>query len=204
MPDPRRRRGIRRRASQHARSHNQRRRGHAMKRRKFLKTAGVGAVPRTASRRRPSRSRCRKLKWRLTSSFPKSLDTLYGGCRDCSPSTSREMTDNKFQIQVFAAGEIVPGAAGRSTRCRTAPSRWATPPPTTTSARIRPSRFVRACRSASTRASRTPGCYYGGGTKLMNEFYKEYNIHRLRRRQHRRQMGGWFRKEIKTSTTSRA
>src|SRR5262245_34103221 len=48
------------------------------------------------------------IKWRLTSSFPKSLDTLF-----CAAATIArivgEMTDGKFTIQTFAAGEIVPG-----------------------------------------------------------------------------------------------
>src|SRR4029077_16329040 len=47
-------------------------------------------------------------KWRLTSSFPKSLDTLYGGS-ELFAKMIGEMSDNKFQVRVFAAGEIVPG-----------------------------------------------------------------------------------------------
>ena len=58
----------------------------------------------------------------------------------------------------------------------TAPSRCATPRPTTMSARTRPSPSARPCRSASTPASRTPGCI-GGGSELLNEFYKKYNIY---------------------------
>src|ERR687894_2666433 len=49
-----------------------------------------------------------ELKWRLTSSFPKSLDTIYGAAEVFSKAVG-EATDNRFQIQVFAAGEIVPG-----------------------------------------------------------------------------------------------
>jgi TRAP-type mannitol/chloroaromatic compound transport system substrate-binding protein len=44
----------------------------------------------------------------MTVSWPKSLDTLYGGCEFLSKRVA-EMSDNKFQIQVFAAGELVPG-----------------------------------------------------------------------------------------------
>ena len=49
-----------------------------------------------------------EIKWRLTSSFPKSLDTIYGAGEVFADAVSA-MTDGKFQIQVFAAGEIVPG-----------------------------------------------------------------------------------------------
>ncbi len=48
-----------------------------------------------------------ELKWRLTSSFPKSLDTLWGGAESIAKKVAA-LTDNKFQIRVFAPGEIVP------------------------------------------------------------------------------------------------
>ena len=65
-----------------------------------------------------------EIKWRLAASWPKSLDTLYGGCEYFGKRIA-EITDNRFQIQPFAAGEIVPGLQC-STPSRTAPSRWAT------------------------------------------------------------------------------
>ena len=46
--------------------------------------------------------------WRLASSFPKSLDTIYGGAEVLADRV-RELTDGKFDIRVFAGGEIVPG-----------------------------------------------------------------------------------------------
>ena len=49
-----------------------------------------------------------EIHWRLTSSFPKSLDTLWGGAETFCKAVA-EATDNKFQIQPFAAGEIVKG-----------------------------------------------------------------------------------------------
>src|SRR5690606_19162819 len=48
------------------------------------------------------------INWRMASSFPKSLDTIYGGGDELSKRLN-EATDGKFKIQVFAAGEIVPG-----------------------------------------------------------------------------------------------
>src|SRR5215471_583317 len=48
------------------------------------------------------------IKWRLASSFPKSLEVLWGA----SPTLAKyvkEMSDGKFTIDPFAAGEIVPG-----------------------------------------------------------------------------------------------
>src|SRR6188474_1126346 len=81
-----------------------------MQRRKFIRTAGVGAagvaVASTVAAPAIAQS-MPEVKWRLTSSFPKSLDTLYGGA-ELFAKVIGEMSDNKFQIRVFAAGEIVP------------------------------------------------------------------------------------------------
>src|ERR1700747_818920 len=78
----------------------------SMKRREFLKVgaAGVAASALGASAVAQSMP---EVRWRLTASWPKSLDTLYGACETFAKHVG-EATDNKFQIQVFAAGEIVP------------------------------------------------------------------------------------------------
>ena len=82
-----------------------------MKRRKFISTAGVGAAGVAAATTVAAPAIAQSMpevKWRLTSSFPKSLDTLYGAA-ELFAKMLGEMSDGKFQIQVFAAGEIVPG-----------------------------------------------------------------------------------------------
>src|SRR5262249_50084742 len=81
--------------------------GNAMKRREFLKAAGVGLAASSVAAPAIAQS-MPDIKWRLTASWPKSLDTLYGAAEHLSKRVA-EITDNKFQIQVFAAGEIVPG-----------------------------------------------------------------------------------------------
>src|ERR1700736_2712881 len=78
-----------------------------MKRRDFLKVSTAGAAVAAVASPAIAQS-SPEIKWRMTSSFPKSLDTIYGGADQLSKYVA-EMTDNKFQIQVFAAGEIVPG-----------------------------------------------------------------------------------------------
>ncbi|MBV9557607.1 MAG: twin-arginine translocation signal domain-containing protein, partial [Pseudolabrys sp.] len=80
-----------------------------MKRREFLKAAGVGTAAAAVASPAIAQS-LPELKWRMPCSWPKSLETLYGSAEQFAKAVA-EATDNKFQIQVFAAGEIVPGLA---------------------------------------------------------------------------------------------
>src|SRR5262249_10455481 len=79
-------------------------------RRKFIKVAGAVGIGTAASAvAAPAIAESNpEVKWRMTASWPKSLDTLYGGAEWISQRVAA-LTENKFQIQVFAAGEIVPG-----------------------------------------------------------------------------------------------
>src|SRR4051812_21218140 len=74
-------------------------RGEVMKRREFLRAAGAGLAASAIAAPAIAQS-TPELKWRLTASWPKSLDTLYGMCEDFAKNVA-ESTDNKFQIQVF-------------------------------------------------------------------------------------------------------
>ncbi|MGB0126073.1 MAG: twin-arginine translocation signal domain-containing protein, partial [Rhodocyclaceae bacterium] len=74
-----------------------------MERRSFLKTAGVGLAAGTLAAPAIAQSQP-TIKWRCTSSFPKSLDTIYGGA-EVMAERVKKLTDGKFQIQVFAPGE---------------------------------------------------------------------------------------------------
>src|SRR5262249_59134049 len=74
---------------------------HKMKRRKFLQAAGIGLAA-TAIAKPAIAQSMPELKWRMTCSWPKSLATLYGAVELMSKNVA-ETTDNKFQIQVFAA-----------------------------------------------------------------------------------------------------
>jgi TRAP-type mannitol/chloroaromatic compound transport system substrate-binding protein len=76
-----------------------------MKRRQFLQAATAGAAATAIAAPAIAQSNP-DVRWRLTSGFPKSLDTIYGAAETFAKFVS-EATDGKFQIQPFAAGEIV-------------------------------------------------------------------------------------------------
>src|SRR5438445_11084091 len=78
----------------------------AMNRRKLLKAAGA-AVASTAIAAPAVAQSAPALRWRLATSFPKSLDTLYGACEMFAKAIG-ELSDQKFQIGVFGPVEIVP------------------------------------------------------------------------------------------------
>ena len=166
-----------------------------MKRRQFLKVAGTGAAAGVIAS--PAIAQATpEVRWRVTSSFPKSLDTIYGASEVLAKAVS-EATDGKFQIQVFAAGEIVPGlqAADAVTNG-------------TVEMGHSGSYFYIGKDTAFAFGTVIPWgpnsrqmqawLFHAGGLELLNEFYAKFNIYNLPAGNTGAQMGGWFRKEIKS------
>ncbi len=167
-----------------------------MHRRKFIKSVAAATAATTTLAAPAIAQSMPELKWRLTSGFPKSLDTLYGGAERFAKAVS-EMTDGKFQIQVFASGEIVPTAgvvdAVRNNTVemgQTASYYYFGKDPTFA--------FGTAIPFGLNSRGLNAWFYYGGGNELMNEFYKKFNIYGLPAGNTGAQMGGWWRNEINT------
>ncbi len=170
-----------------------------LNRRTFVKTAGVSSagVAACAGLAAPAIAQSSPvLKWRLTSSFPKSLDTIYGAGEVFAKALA-EATDQKFLVQVFPAGEIVGGlkAADEVTKgtvemAHTASYYYWGKDPTFAFGTAVPFGLNARMQNAWTEV--------GGGNELLNEFYKAYNIYAIPAGNTGAQMGGWYRKEIKT------
>jgi TRAP-type mannitol/chloroaromatic compound transport system substrate-binding protein len=167
--------------------------GKIMKRRQFLQAAGLGLASTVA---KPAIAQTNPtIKWRLTSSFPKSLDITYGTIETIAKFIA-EATDSQFQMQPFAAGEIVPAlqamdavSNGGVEACHTASYFYFGKDPT----------FALFCAVPFGLNQRQMFAWFydGDGTRLMNEFNRKFNIHSLVCGGTGCQMGGWFRKEIR-------
>ncbi|MDO5646357.1 TRAP transporter substrate-binding protein [Paracoccus sp. (in: a-proteobacteria)] len=134
--------------------------------------------------------------WRLASSFPKSLDTIHGGAEELSKRL-HEATDGRFNIQVFSAGEIVPGLdAINATSDGTVEAsisvgyyNWG-----------RDAAFACGADLPFTFSARSKAAYnyQGGGIENYNKFLEKYNLVSYPAGNTGAQMGGWYRKEINT------
>ena len=166
-----------------------------MERRSFIKHTGLAGI--LAAGSAPALAQAApEVKWRLASSFPKSLDTIFGGAEVISKRVAAA-SNNKFQIQVFAAGEIVPAfgvvdaVQNATIQCaHTAPYYFFGKDPTFGLGSGIPFGLNTRQQNA--------WMYHGGGLELMREFYKDYNIISFPAGNTGAQMGGFFRKEIKT------
>jgi len=166
-----------------------------MRRRAFLTTGGIGLAGAALAAPAIAQSQP-ETNWRMASSFPKSLDTLFGGAEYLAKRVA-EATDNKFQIRVFAGGEVVPAfqvldAVQNNTveMGHSAGYYYVGKDPTFSFDTTMP--FGMNYRQMNAWMMR------GGGLDILRNFYKDYSIYNIPAGNTGAQMGGWFRKEIKT------
>ena len=165
-----------------------------MERRSFVQGAGLAGV--LAAGVAPAVHAQTTLRWRLTSSFPKSLDTLFG-VNDVFAAKMKELSGGKFTITTHPPGELVPAFGtvdavkdGTVEMANTAPYYYFGKDET----------FALSCAIPFGLNARQMAAWYyeGNGLKLMREFYRGYNIVNFPMGNTGAQMGGWFRKEIKS------
>ncbi len=165
-----------------------------MERRRFLTQAGAGAgivaAPAVAGAQ-PAVS------WRLASDFPKSLDTVFGAA-DIFTKRVAQLTNGRFVIRPFATGEIVPAlqvldaVQAGTVQCGHSASYYYYDKDAT---------FAFDCAVPFGLTSRQHTAWYehGGGRELTRAFFRDYHIVNFLGGNSGTQMGGWFRKEIRSA-----
>jgi len=166
-----------------------------MERRSFVRSASLAGV--LAAGVAPAVVRAQaSIRWRLASSFPKSLDTLFGAAEVFARKVG-DMSGGKFQISVHAGGELMPALgvvdgvqSGTVEMAHTAPYYFFGKDET----------FAIGCAIPFGLNSRQMSAWMfeGNGLKLMREFYAQYNIVNFPGGNTGAQMGGWYRKEIRS------
>lgn len=185
-----------------------------MERRSFLRKAGAGVVagatvglaacgrkeeaaPAAAAPAAPAvHVGLPEVKWRITSSYPKSLDTIHAST-DLMAQRLREITDGKFDVRIFPAGEIVPGLQaldavqqGSVEACHTSSYYYV--------GKDKTFAFGSTVPFGLNARQMTAWVLHGGGQQLLDEFYAGYNVVSFMGGNTGVQMGGWFRKSIET------
>jgi TRAP-type mannitol/chloroaromatic compound transport system substrate-binding protein len=166
-----------------------------MNRRKLLKVAGA-AVASTAISAPAIAQSAPAVRWRLTTSFPKTLDTLYGACEMFAKAIA-DLSDQKFQISVYGPGEIVPAfqvfdaVANNTVEMGNSASYYYI-------GKDLAFAFGTAVPFGLNTRQMNAWLAYGGGLDMLNELYGTFGILGIPFGNTTAQMGGWFRKEIKT------
>ncbi|AFZ66152.1 TRAP transporter substrate-binding protein [Deinococcus peraridilitoris] len=167
-----------------------------MNRRKFLKGAGAAVAVSTVFSPY-SFAQNRNVRWRLASSFPKSLDTIFGGA-DVIADRVNKMSGGAFQIRIFEAGELVPGTqvldavqAG-TVECGHSAGYYYVGKEATLG-------FATAVPFGLTADQQNAWMYHGGGLDLLRGVYDKFGIVQFPAGNTGTQMGGWFKREVKTA-----
>lgn len=166
-----------------------------MKRRSFLiKSAGVGLASVAAA---PAVAQTtEKVKWRMSAGWPKNLDAIYGSAENMCKRVG-QLTEGNFQIDVFQAGEIVPysqnmdAVSNGTVQCNHVLS-------TAFIGKNPALAFDTGLSFGMNARQHYSWLHYGGGMDLLREMYAKANIVNFACGNVGVQMGGWFRKEIKS------
>jgi len=165
-----------------------------MDRRKFLKTAGVGAVASAAFTTNLYAKTRKTLK--ICLSWPKTLPIMGEGIYYFADRV-KELTDGALKIKIYGANELVP-ALGVFDACskglidgfHSGPYYWKGKNPAFSLFTAYPFGMVADEMNA--------WLDFGGGMDIWRELYARYNLIPFKGGNTGNQMGGWFRKPIKS------
>ena len=136
-----------------------------------------------------------EVRWRCASSFPKSLDTIYGGAEVIAKRVAA-LTEDKFQIRIFGAGELAPAfgtvdaVQQGAVECTHTAGYYFV-------GKNKTFAFDTTVPFGMNQRMQNAWMYWGGGLKLQREFLSDYNIISFPAGNTGTQMGGWFRNPLK-------
>ena len=155
-----------------------------------LSACGPTAAPTADSSDLPT------VRWRMATSWPQSLDTIYGGAQTVCDRVSK-MTNGRFTIDPFAAGEIVPGLqvldavqAGTVECGHTASYYYVGKNPALA--------FGTSVPFGLNAQQQNAWFYYGGGLEVMHKLYSDFGVINFPAGNTGTQMGGWFKQNIQS------
>lgn len=165
-----------------------------MKRRDFLKKAGVVAASASLSPLMFANAQAGKLKFGMVTSWPTSLNTIYGGALNTAKFLS-EITDGEVEVEVFPAGAQVGGlevydavSSGAFEMGHTASYYYVGKDPAQA--------FFTALPFGLNAQQQNAWLYSGGGQAYWDELNAGDNMIAFAAGNTGVQMGGWFNKEI--------
>ncbi len=134
------------------------------------------------------------IRWRMATSWPHSLDTIFGGALTISQRVN-ELSGGRFQIRPYAAGEIVPGlevldaVQAGSVECgHTASYYYIGKNPSFA--------FGTSVPFGLTAQQQNAWLYQGGGNDEINRVYSDFGVISFPAGNTGAQMGGWFKKKL--------
>src|SRR5262245_57760475 len=169
-----------------------------MKRRDFLTKAGAGAAlgATLAGASRAALAQAQPVRWRLQTMWPKSLDTMFGSAEMFAKRVG-EITEGRFTITAAAGGEIVPppqtfdAVQNGTVECGHVLSSFFF-------GKNPAFGFDAGMPFGLNSRQQAAWMYYGGGLQALREVFGKFNIVQFPVGNCGVQMGGWYRKEIKS------
>ena len=165
-----------------------------MDRRSLIKNAGIAGV--LAAAAAPAVHAQAAVRWRLASSFPKSLDTIFGSAEKFA-QIIKTLSGGKFEVSTHAAGELMP-AFGVVDALESSTIEMAQTAPYYFTGKNAIFAFGCAVPFGLTARQMDAWMEHGNGRKLFDKFCANYNIKSYSAGNTGTQMGGWYRKEIKS------
>ena len=168
-----------------------------MKRRSFLKKAGLGTLATGAALGGlPTANAADRYNWKLVTTWPPNFPVFMDGVKRFARDVKR-MSRGELNINVFAGGELIPAlqtfdavSQGSVEMGHGAAYYWA--------GKIPAGQFFTAVPFGMNAQGMNAWLYSGGGLELWRELYAPHNLVPFPMGNTGVQMGGWFRKPIKS------